>query len=136
MTAARAAAVTSLVLFAGACMIGPTVWNYPVATRPAGATVAVRVTGETSDRVGELLASDSGGVVVRGPRLARIPWRSLAAMDVADQGARYDVRWGERVGEAKWRRLALLSRFPSGLQGEVLRRVLAGAGQDSLDVVP
>lgn len=135
MSAGRVIAFATLML-AGACTVGPSVWNYPIANRPAGATVAVRVIGETSDRVGELYASDSSGVVVRGARLVRIAWRSLAAMDVADQGARYDVRWGERVGEVKWRRLALLSRFPPGLRGEVLARVLASAGQDSLDVVP
>jgi hypothetical protein len=132
---AAACRAAVLLLASSGCVWGTRPWNYGPATSPAGAQVAVRVRGESADRVGELYAADSAGVVVRAGRLVRVAWPRVAALDVAGQGDRFDVLWGETVAPATWGQLALVSRFPQGLQGELLREVLRRAGQDSLEVV-
>lgn len=107
----------------------------PVAVTPAGARVALRVQGETADRLGELLVCDSLGLVLRSGRVVRIAWSRVAAMDVADRGSYADVLWGEHVGRTKQNRLALISRFPQGLDSARLSAVLQLLHQDTLDVV-
>jgi hypothetical protein len=118
------------------CNHGTRPANLPVAQGPEGVRVAVRVRGETIDRVGELYAVDSAGVILRDLRLVRIRWTELAALDVAKFGADYDLNYGQRATSSVRQRLAMLSRFPQGLNGDLLRRVLVMVRQDSLDVVP
>lgn len=89
--------------------------DFPPALDAAGVRVAVRVSGESRDRVGELLAVDSVGIVVRDPRIIRVLWNRIEALDVADEGSDYDIRHGEAVSPQKRQRLALLSRFPQGM---------------------
>jgi hypothetical protein len=108
----------------------------PAAQRAVGARVSVYVSGERGVRAGELYAADSTGVTFRGARLVRVDWPRLGEMDVDRMDARYDVRRGEVVGAEKRARIALVSRFPQGLDGELLARVLAQLGQDTLDTVP
>jgi hypothetical protein len=103
---------------------------------PEGAQVAVRVTGEARDRVGELYASDSAGVLLFAGRLVRVPWPSVRALDVQGLDGAYDVAPGERPDAAKRGRLALVSRFPQGLAGELLTRTLAALGQPALEELP
>ena len=121
---------------AGACQWGTRPENFSAAQRPAGARVAVRVIGERADRLGELYAVDTTGVTLHESRLVRVPWPRLQAMDVNQLGAQYDVAQGETVGAEKRERLALVSRFPQGLNGELLTRVLGRLRQDALDTVP
>ena len=90
--------------------------DFPPALDAAGVRVAVRVSGESRDRVGELLAVDSVGIVVRDPRIIRVSWNRIEALDVADEGSDYDIRRGESVSPQKRQRLALLSRFPQGME--------------------
>lgn len=80
-----------------------------------GARVALRVSGEPTDRLGELIAVDSVGITIRDTRLVRIAWRRVAALDVAQLGRDYDILPGESVTPEKRARLALVSRFPQGL---------------------
>lgn len=136
------AAGAATTLAAAACHWGTRPDDFPPARSPAGARVAVRVSGERADRVGELYAVDTAGVTILpgarlmpGARLVRIAWPRVRAMDVARLGGEYDVPPGETVGAAKRQQLALVSRFPQGLGGELLSRVLARLRQDTLDVV-
>ena len=107
-----------------ACNWGVRPADYAPAVSPEGARVAVRVTGESADRLGELFAVDSIGVTVYGGKLQRISWSRIQAMDVKSLGGSYDLSIGEQVSDAKRSRLASLSRFPQGLSGELLRAVL------------
>lgn len=91
----------------------------PDSFRPAqsadGARVALRVQGESADRIGELIAVDSVGITIRDQRMIRVAWSRVAALDVAQLGDDYDIRFGEIVSAEKRARLALVSRFPQGI---------------------
>src|ERR1051325_361619 len=123
-TVGRALGHAALVLTL-ACNHGTRPWRFAPALGPEGARVAIRVSGERDDRVGELIALDSAGVVILAERLVRVPWAKLDAMDVAQVGNDYDVQFGEKVTSTKRQRLALLSRFPQGLSAALLARVLS-----------
>jgi hypothetical protein len=110
--------------------------KFEPAQSPVGAEVAVRVAGETEDRVGELYSADSTGLIVKPlGRLIRVAWRRIEALDVDKMGHAYDIVPGEVIDEKKIRRLAAVSRFPQGLQGDLLGRVLKHLYQDSLEVI-
>ena len=116
------------------CNWGTRPQKFSPALGPQGARVAVRVTNEPSDRLGELFASDSVGVTILDDdrHLIRIAWRRVDAMDVSKVGAEYDLRHGEQPDADKRQRIALLSRFPQGLRGDLLSRTLAALRQDAL----
>jgi hypothetical protein len=118
-----------------ACNWGTRPTDLTPAMGPQGARVAVRVRGEASDRIGELFAVDSIGVMVRDVKLTRIRWPQLAAMDVKQLGSDYDVSFGETVTASKRAKLAPLSRFPQGLSGDLLRSVLSALNQSALEEV-
>ena len=104
---------------------------------PSGARVIVRLRGESTDRTGELYAVDSVGVTVRGERLVRMRWPRIAAIDVAKLGKGYDVSSDHAEVDAAHRaRLAAVSRFPQGLTGALLERVLSRVGQSTLEEMP
>ena len=117
-----------------ACMWGTRPANFPPAKGPQGATVSIRVRGETRVVRGELYAVDSVGVTIAAPRLLLVHWDHLIAMEVERLDSAYDVWRGERVGDRKKHRLSLVSRFPQGLSGELLARVLQRLGQDTIEV--
>ncbi|MFL5581523.1 MAG: hypothetical protein ACJ8AO_14230 [Gemmatimonadaceae bacterium] len=128
-------ALTAALVLA-ACSHGTLPQKFPPANHPTGVKVAVRVRGDSADRVGELYAADSAGLVLADARVSRIAWPVIEAMDVEGLDDRYDVLHGEAVTPVKWSRLALVSRFPQGLSGELLARVLAMRGQAALAEVP
>jgi hypothetical protein len=127
---ARGAAMLSLSLVA--CTWGMTPARLPAANGPQGVQVAVRVRGESADRVGELIAVDSIGMMVRGIELQRVAWSRVHAVDVAGFGVPYDVAPGRAVDMPARSRLALLSRYPQGLDEALLARVLSALGQAAL----
>lgn len=127
---ARAAAALSLGLVA--CTWGMTPARLPAANGPQGVQVAVRVRGESVDRVGELFAVDSIGIMVRGAQLQRVAWPRVQAVDVEGFGTPYDVVVGGAVDAPVRTRLALLSRYPQGLDDVLLARVLSALGQAAL----
>ena len=121
----------------GACHWGAKAKNFEPAMTPAGARVALRVRGERADRLGELYAVDSVGVTLRGERVIRVRWPDVAAMDVLELGKYYDISADLPTVDASHRaRLAAVSRFPQGLSGAVLERVLARVGQRAIVDVP
>lgn len=119
------------------CNWGTRPQKFSPALGPQGARVAVRVTNEPSDRLGELFASDSVGVTILSDdrHLIRIAWRRVDAMDVSKVGAEYDLRHGEQPSAEKRQRVALLSRFPQGLNRDLLARTLALLRQDALQEI-
>lgn len=132
-------AVAALLLAAAGCNWGTRPEKWEPARTAAGARIAVRVQGEPTDRIGELYAADSLGVTLRllagERRIVRVAWTRLAALDVHQLGDRYDVRFGASVDADRRRRLALVSRFPQGLAGPLLERVLAAAAQPALEEI-
>lgn len=133
----RASVGIVLLVSLAACNWGTRPQSFSPAQGPQGARVAVRVTNEQSDRLGELLASDSIGVTILDDdrHLLRIAWRRVDAMDVSKVGAAYDLRHGEQPDADKRQRLALLSRFPQGLNGDLLARTLALLRQHALQEI-
>lgn len=131
----RSAAV---IVFSSCINIGPA--PFAPAEQASGAIVAMRVPGEKADRLGELLAVDSIGAILRvtsgqRPSVQRIHWSLGGAMDVAQLGADYDRRPREAMDRAKLARLSLVCRFPQGLTGELLAKVLAELNQAALEEV-
>jgi hypothetical protein len=109
--------VVSTLLLSSACVTnhGTRPDEFPPANSPEGVHVALRVRGESSDRVGELLAADSIGLTVRGQNIIRVAWSKVDALDVAGAGDDLDIWFGENVPPEKRARLALVSRFPQGM---------------------
>ena len=126
----RASVAALGLALASGCRFGTRPDTFPPALRPEGASVAVRVRGERSDRKGELLAVDSAGVTIRTPRIVRVAWTRVSAMDVDGLGSDYDVLFGESISRDKIARLALVSRFPQGISQLpiTLDSVIARAG--------
>lgn len=111
----KRALILLAVVGATACKHGITPEKFSLAQFPEGAQVALRVSGERSDRRGELIAVDSVGITIRERHLLRVAWSRVAALDVAQLDKDYDIRFGETVTPEKRARLALVSRFPQGL---------------------
>ena len=80
--------VLFLALWVGGCAWGTRPLSFTPAVSPDGVLAAVRVLGETRDRVGELYAVDSIGVTMRLEQLTRVSWARLSAMDVHHMGRR------------------------------------------------
>jgi hypothetical protein len=120
---------------ASACNLGTRPKDFPAATGPAGARIAVRVSGQKDDIVGEMYAVDSIGVTVFDGILRRISWGRLAAMDIKDVGDEFDLQFGEQVTAEKRTRIARLARFPQGLNNTILRAVSARTGQATLEEI-
>jgi hypothetical protein len=129
------AAIAATAVTLAACNWGVQPKEFVPALGPAGASVAVRVTGETEDRVGEVYAADSAGITILSRQLVRIAWSRVRAVDVDQLGADYDVRPGTSVDAAKWARIALVSRFPQGMPTALLAHVLAKLEQATLEEV-
>jgi hypothetical protein len=109
--------VASMLLLSTACVFNHGIRpdEFPPANGPEGVHVALRVRGESSDRVGELLAADSIGLTVHGQNIIRVAWSKVEALDVAGAGDDLDIWFGENVSPEKRARLALVSRFPQGM---------------------
>lgn len=118
---------------ASACNHGTRPQDFRPAVSPVGATVWVLGEGDRREREGELFAVDSSGVLVLSGRLVRFRWERLARLDVVGLGGDFDVRPRAKPDSALRARLALVSRFPQGLDGDLLRRVLATLGQEAVD---
>jgi len=134
-------AIVGCVLVVCGCNWGTRPVNFPPAQGPAGALVTLRIDGENDDRHGELFTVDSIGVTIMDrtlleSRLTRIAWPRLYSMDVHQLGNAYCVfpREAIRMGGmplARRELLASVSRFPGGLDGELLKRVLTFYHQDA-----
>lgn len=107
--------------------------NFPPAVGPNGAQVSVRVRGEGRDRIGELLAVDSGGVTIRSDRVIQVAWPRVEALDVKGIGDDVDIHSGEEVSPGKLARLKLVSRFPQGIRQLPIKldSLIADAGRET-----
>lgn len=133
-------------LAVSACRVGTMPKDIDWVNAPDGARIALRVNGESQDRVGELLAVDDESVVMRSlevvegvelrrPKLTRVNWSRVYAIDVDQLGSSYDVMRGQRVTDGTRRKLTLISRFPQGLSPELLARLLAANKQLAVEEI-
>lgn len=130
-------ATLSLASALASCNWGTRPNNFGPAQTAAGAMVAVRVRTEPTDRRGELMAVDTTGIILvsQEQQLVRIAWRRIDAMDVDKLGADFDIPYGQQADAAKRRRLALVSRFPQGLSGDLIARTLELLHQASIQEI-
>jgi hypothetical protein len=108
----------ALLLTAAACNWGTRPSEFPPAQGAGGAHVALRVHGETSDRLGELITVDSAGVVLRDDvdgHMMRTPWPMITALAIANASDDAELHPGESISVEKRARMALYSRFPQGI---------------------
>ena len=116
-----------------ACRFGAQPSEIAWVNLPEGAHIALRVTGEPQDRVGELLAVGDDGIMMRGDKITRVYWNRVSAIDVEKLSGDYDLLRGERASAERRLRLALISRFPQGLSDELLSRLLAAHQQTAVE---
>lgn len=130
----------ALVLFTplafSACQWGQRADRYSAATTPAGAEVRFRDYDRSGYQRAELYAVDSAGVFLFSGRLRYLAWTQLRALEVPRFGAAYRSYNGLVPSADTQRRLALLSRFPQGLDGVLLANVLQLLQQQSVDRAP
>lgn len=115
-----------------ACSVGPRPEQFPAAREPAGATIQLRLRGK---RVvtGELLAVQDSGLLVRDlTRILHVPNAVVRSGSLVTGGGAAFA--GKPVGGTR-ERLRLLSRYPSGVTDELLARLLAAYGRDSVETV-
>ena len=115
----------ALLFTSGSCFnYGNRIADFPPANGPQGAQVSMRVSGEIKDRVGELYAIDSTGVIIRSDGLTRIHWRRLVAFDTDKMGRNYSMRGAEFDDATRRAAIASVSRFPQGLTSTQLAYIL------------
>lgn len=118
---------------ATACAHGMRPQDFPPAQTSAGAPVSYRLLNTSTQLKAELYAVEDSGVIVRRDRLERVRWSSLEYLYVDRMGAPYAVRPSASISPEFRERLRLVSRFPQGLSGPLLERVLDALQQPSLD---
>lgn len=107
--------MTLLLVLAAACTWGSPPWSFRPALGPEGANVILRVEGESRDRRGELIAVDSNGITISAPQIVRVAWHRVSWLDIDQVGSDYDIVGGEYPSRDKQARMALLARFPQGI---------------------
>lgn len=111
------------------CSLGPRVKSDTVAQGPRG--VVVRVNTTFRALTGELLAIDDSAVTVLvESQVWRAPYASVRRITARGQGT-IQVE-GRALPEARRERLRLRSRFPQGIDAELLTALLAAYRQDSV----
>lgn len=125
-----------LPLAVAACTWGTTLDEFPPARSAVGADVTIGLAGNRSQHRGELFAADSLWLYVRTDRLVRVPWARVNRLDVRGMGDSYDVVPGGPTDPQRWRRLALVSRFPQGMDDALLSRILAEMKQPAVQELP
>ena len=129
--------IQSMLLIVALCSvgcfhIGPSVEDFPLASRPNGATVTIQTTSHSA--TGELLAvRDDGVVIQQGSKLAFAPYSDLRSVSVAEL-ADYSIGAGAPPPERR-ANLNAVSRYPQGIGAELQRKLLAQAGQAELEVL-
>lgn len=143
----RAVARTlGIIMLCGACIWGTRPEQFSPANKPVGAEIVIAVGGAPNFRWGELFAVDSDGVVIlfavdkdsvviKTNRLVRVAWGRVVQIKVDGMTSEYQIKKGKTVTAEQRQRLALTSRFPQGLTGDLMARVLVTLKQEQLVVL-
>jgi hypothetical protein len=126
------------ILLAGAvaCSVGPRPEKIQPAREPAGATIGLQLRGGRSKLLvtGELLAVQDSGLLVRDTtRIVLVPNRAIRTGTLLVPGI--GLTFSGRPSGATRERLRLVSRYPAGVPADLLRRLLAAYGHDSLETI-
>lgn len=117
------------------CIFGKNAANYPVATRPSGATLILTSSGKRV--VAELLEVRADGLVVLGSngKVALAPYQSLDRVEAKSLGAGY--RFGSHMppNGLIWANLVKVSHFPQGMTPEIRSRFLESKGQVEMGLI-
>src|SRR5688572_8934166 len=116
------------------CTLGTTPGEFGPAMTPRGVETRLGLPGRVA-LVGELLTvSDSGLIVLAaGPRVVHAHWPALQSATFRQVRARLS---GGIPPDARTReRIRLVSRFPYGMQPELMTRLLVSLGLEQVEVV-
>lgn len=123
-----------LVLGSWGCRFGPSVEDFRPARSPEGIRARLDM-GQTSVR-GELLAVDNTGLyVLTGEGVVLAPYKEIVQGRFEPEAVSVQLRGRTFPGSRKYNRLRLMSRFPQGLDDELLDRLLTANDQTELKVV-
>lgn len=125
-------ALLAVVVIASACRWGTTPAKLNRLVGASGAEVIIHFPAPQPSLSAELYAVEPAGVLMKASLLTRVDWTSMRSMDVVGFGTGYDMRAGSGMSDEQRERLRLISRFPQGLSGPLLTRVLETLGQDSV----
>jgi hypothetical protein len=119
-----------------ACSVGPRPEKVQPARDPAGATIELRLrTGHQRHFVtGELLAVQDSALLVRDTtRILLVPDRAVRNGTLLVRAV--GVTFSGKPVDGTRKRLRLLSRYPGGISADLLSRLLAAYGRDSVETV-
>ncbi len=122
-----------LSLLLGACTIGMTPDEFLPARRPAGIHTSVRLLDARLE--GELLSvNDTSLVILTKTEIMSVPYGSIRSARFR-QYYRLGIQYWEQPSSATREELRLLSRFPQGLSGDLLKQLLDVHGQGRIRIV-
>ena len=133
MRKAKLGLAMSLIL--GACTFGQSADNFHAAYRPTGIDSSIRLSDSAVELDGELLAvQDTAILVLSDDEVTLIPYRAIDRATFHQLG-NPQVEDGRRPASWIRERLRLVSRFPQGVDSDLLDRLLAAYGQSELRVM-
>jgi hypothetical protein len=119
------------------CNLGTTVKEFPPARDPGGVALdlRLRVTGPRQRFLAELVAvGDTALIVCDSRALIVVPLRLVRIGSTPAAGTGITIGSGA-LSTSTRQRLTLLARYPQGLSDDMLHRLLAAYGQDSVEVI-
>ena len=127
---------TLLLLGLAGCTHGPRLKNFDAAYGPSGVASTVQIYGVSAEVDGELIAVEDEAIVIAlQDRLVRVPYSVIRRASFED-APHLGIASRRRPMRENRRQLALLSRFPQGLNGEVLTVLLGMYDQDEIETLP
>ncbi len=127
------AAALALVLVPACVNVGTQVQDFTVAAEPNGAMANIQTDFGTVS--GELLAvQDDGVIVLHNSVMELVPYEFIRSLQLSQLDGEYSL--GSRAPDrARRTRLALVSRYPQGMDAQLRTRLLAQLGQQEIRVV-
>lgn len=126
-----------IVCAALSCSSGTTVQQFPPARNPGGITLdlRLRVVGSKRALLAELVAVEDTALIVCDSRaIIVVPLRTVKSGWAPAGGSGIAMGSGA-LDKSTRQRLTLLARYPQGLSDDMLHRLLAAYGQDSVEVI-
>lgn len=111
---------------------GTQVQDFSVATRPNGAMANIQIASGIIS--GELLAvQDDGVIILNNSTIELVPYLSIESLHLNQLGGDYSLG-SQAPDRAQRTRLALVSRYPQGIDAQLLQRLLAQLRQQEISV--
>ena len=120
-----------------ACALGPRTDTFVPASRPAGALAEVS-RGDARFTAELLAVTDTALLMLntRARQIVLVPYTATTAVQFSQLPVTFTLHGGRVPAPELRDRLRLWSRFPPGVTAELLQRLLAAYGQNSLEVLP